>query len=291
MSGELITGDGQVQFDDYLLGDDLVTYMDALNGWEGLPGIDSGNTPRPNYHGSWPGYKFAQERIITWEGRFAASPSAWVTELKKLRQSLAIPLGSEEYEIAVRLRGETLLAFGTVSARAMPGDYSYGYYGARLTIQFECSDPRRYSLDENIQNLILPTVSSNGLDYPLDYPLDYGADEASSGSATIQNDGDVTTPVKLIFTGPMTNPKIVNVTTGVSLEFIITLGDGETLEVDTRIGTVLLNGIADRLYTRTVNSSPILSFGLVPGSNTVTLQASAWDDPAGVTIIWRDATL
>lgn len=290
MSGELIYADGQMQFRDYLLGDNEVTFLDAINGWDDLPSLDSGNTLKPASHGAWVGRKIAGERIITWEGRFAADPSAWVSEIKKLRAAFSAPLGTEEYEIVIQMHGDKALAFGTVSGRLIPGDRAYGYYGASLSLQLECSDPRRYSLSENVWQLSLATTAIDGLHYPLSYPLNYGA-AATPSAGTLVNDGDVMTPVTLVFSGPITNPALVNSTLGARLEFDITLLAGDTLTVDTRTGTVLLNDTADRLYTRTVNSSPIFSFGLLPGNNDIQLMANSSASPAGVVITWRDATL
>jgi hypothetical protein len=290
MSGELITGDGQLQYNGYVLGDDNITFLDSINGWDDLPGIDSGNAIRSASHGAWPGRKIAGERIITWEGRFAPDESIWQMELKRLRSSFTIPSGTEENEIVIRTHGESFLSFGSVSARAIPADRQYGYFGALLTIQFECSDPRRYSLGENSWTLSMPTVTTNGLVYPLTYPLDYGV-ETSPSSGTLLNAGDVITPVTLEFVGPITNPGIINSTLGVKLQFNIVLTSSDTLTVNTRTGTVLLNGSADRLYTRTVTSSPIFSFGLVPGYNSMQMLASSWNTPAGVNIVWRDANI
>lgn len=290
MAGELISADGQLEFNGYLLGDNNITFLDAINGWDDLPPIDSGNVVKPNSHGAWSGRKLANQRIITWEGRFAAEESDWVTELVKLRDAFSIPFGTEEYPITVRLHNEILVAFGTVSARALPGDRQYGYYGAKLALQFECSDPRRYSVGENFWTLQLPTPVLSGLQYPLDYPLDYGI-EVSSNAGTLFNVGNITTPVKLVFTGPMTNPSLVNSTTGTRLAFNITLSETDQLIVDTKTGSVMLNGTADRLYTRTPDSAPISLFGLDPGANNMILSAASWQLPAGVVISWRNAIL
>jgi hypothetical protein len=290
MSGELITGDGQLQYKDYLLGDNNITFLDAINGWDDLPSVDSGNTLRPASHGAWVGKKIAGQRIITWEGRFSASESLWAYEIKRLKTAFSLPNDTEEYDIVIRLHDDSYLAFGTVSARLIPGDRQYGYYGATLNIQFECSDPRRYSLGENSWTLSMPAASDNGLIYPLGYPLDYGIEQTPS-SGTLVNDGDVMTPIIIEFTGPITNPGIINSTLGVKIQFNIILTVTDTLTINTRTGSVLLNGSADRLYTRTINSSPILSFGLLPGANNLQLVAEDWDAPSGATITWRDATL
>lgn len=290
MPTDLINDDGQLQYKNYLLGDNDITFMDAINGWDDLPSVDSGNTLKPSSHGAWVGRKIAGQRVITWEGRFAAEPGNWTAEIERLKQAFSLPLGTEEYEIAIRLHEDVKVVFGTVSGRLIPGDRAYGYYGASLSLQFECSDPRRYSVGENVWRLSMPVVEQVGLQYPLNYPLDYGVETLPS-SGTLTNDGDVLTPVTLVFNGPMENPGIINSTLNAKMRFNLTLTENDTLTVNTRTGTVLLNNTADRLYTRTVDSSPIFSFGLLPGDNHMQLQASSWDVPSGVNIMWRDATL
>lgn len=287
--GSLITGDGQLEFNDYVLGDDVVTFLEEINGWEDLPPVDSSNTLRPSSHGAWVGKKLLGQRIITWKGRFAASRSDWEAEIKRLRRAFSPTLGTEELTIVVRSRNETYMAFGTVTARAIPMNYQYSYYGAQVTIQFECSDPRRYSLGENTVFIAMPNQISAGLDYPLVYPLEYGA-EVTPSQLIVFNDGDAPTPLTLNFIGPATNPSLINQTTGERLAFDIVLAAEDTLTVNTRLGTVLLNGTADRLYTRTLTSSPILSFDLEPGENDMKAIADEWETGSGIEIIYRDAT-
>lgn len=290
-AGNSITGNGQLEYNGYVLGDNSMTFMDEINGWDDLPGIESGNTPRSNYHGSWAGKKLANQRIITWKGRFSPpDPSLWVEELKALRTAFTLPEDASELPIVVRSIDETRMCFGAVVARSLPMNRAYGYYGAELSLQFECSDPRKYSLGENSWTLELPPVVDVGLTYPLSYPLDYGV-EVVSNTGSLLNDGDIVTPATLTFYGPVTKPALLNETVNTKLEFDITLAADEYLEVNTRTGTVLLNGIADRIYTRTPTSAPLLSFGLVPGYNNMTITAGSWDSPASVGISWRDATL
>lgn len=289
MAGELVTADGQMQFNDYLLGDDVITFLDEINGWEEIPSVDSGNTPKPASHGAWSGNKFSNQRIITWQGRFAPDVAAWTTELKRLRDNIALPESSEESEIVIRLHDEVFLAYGAVVQRALPGDRRFASYGPNLVIQFECSDPRRYSLTEHQQDLSFPSETTNGLIYPLVYKLDYGISPSSNGF--INNAGNSSTPVVITIQGPVEDPAIFNITTGIRLQFNINIGETETLVIDTRTGTVLLNGVADRLYTRSVTSAPILSFGLAKGNNNISISANTWLFPAGVTIKWRDATI
>jgi hypothetical protein len=289
-AGDLITADGQLEFNGYLLGDDVITFMTNLTGWEDLPPIDSSNTLRPTSHGAWVGKKLAGQRILTWSGKFAPEDTGnWNTLLEALQDATTIPIGTEEKAIVVRTRGNSKLVFGTVSARSIPMDYAYSYYGANVTLQFECSDPRKYSLGENTLFISMPEDSEDGLDYPLDYPLDYGI-ENPSNNLNIINVGNAPTPVILNYYGPATNPTLINSTTNQQLGFEIVLTADDVLTVNTRVGTVLLNGTADRLYTRTITSSPILGFELQSGENELTAFASSWSTGAGIEIIYRDAS-
>lgn len=287
--GALITGDGQLEYNGYLLGDDVNTFMVDLNGWEDLPPIDSSNTLRPASHGAWVGKKLAGQRVITWSGRFAPEKENWPDEIIRLRDAFAPPLGTEELTIVVRTRTETRMAFGALVGRVIPVDYQYSYYGARVTLQFECSDPRRYSLGENTVFISMPGVSVDGLDYPLVYPLDYGVDVIAS-NRIIDNEGNAPTPMIINFIGPATNPTLVNTGNQKQLGFDIVLTADDVLTVNTRLGTVVLNGVTDRLYTRSITSTPILGFDLDPGENEMTVYADEWSGAAGVEIIYRDAT-
>lgn len=287
--GALITGDGQLEYNSYVLGDDVNTFMESITGWDDLPPVDSANTLRPASHGAWVGRKLMGQRVITWTGRFAPMREFWIDEIKRLKEAFTPPQGTEELTIVVRTRSDTLMAFGTVSGRQIPGDYSYGFYGARLSLQFECSDPRLYSLGESIEFITLPPEVTDGLEYPLEYPLEYGV-EVEPNSRIVNNQGSAPTPVILNFIGPVTNPVLINQTTNERLGFEIILAADDTLTIDTRKGTVLLNGTADRLYTRTLLSSPILGFDLIPGVNDLQIIADDWEDGSGVEVIYRDAT-
>lgn len=291
MAGELITGDGQLEYNGYVLGDDVTTFMTSLTGWEDLPNIDSSNTLKPSSYGAWPGVKLPGQRILTWTGRFAPeNPDEWVDLLTTLQTAFTVPLDTEELTIAVRTRNDVKIVFGAVTQRAIPMDYTYSYYGANVTIQFECSDPRKYSLGETSVFISMPADTDDGLDYPLVYPLDYGVEDLSS-DLIINNLGSAPSPPIIEFVGPADHPTLVNTTTGQELSFDIVLTMSDTLTVNTRTGTVLLNGTADRLYTRTLTSSPIMGFVLVPGQNEMHVFAETWDSGSGVNLTYRDASL
>jgi len=290
MAGELVIADGQLEYNGYLLGDDEVTFMESLVGWDDLPAIDSANSLRPSSNGAWSGVKLLQERIITWSGRFAPSRATWNDEMIRLRNALTAPRDETEIQITVRMRDETLVALGALTARALPGDYNYSAYGANLTLQFECADPNKYGLVLKNNALGLAGVTTDGLIYPLTYPLSYGTPRTPS-TGVVTNEGNIDSPMRIYFRGPLNNPQLVNQTTNRKLRFIIGLTETDILSVDTRTGAVLLNNTVDRLYTRDTTSSPIRLFSAVPGDNSMRFSADSYGVGAQVAFEWRDAVV
>jgi hypothetical protein len=287
--GDLITADGQIEWAGLVLGTGSDYVWDSLDGWEDLPGVDSGNVARPAAHGSWSGAKFAQERTVTFSG-FVVSADV-LAQVRALRRATQVTGTSAEAPLVVRTAGETLLAYGAITGRAVPLPVT-ATSEVPVTLQWVCSDPRRYSLVEKSVSLSLSTPPVTGLVYPLVYPLDYGAEDTLPGSsATATNDLDAATPPVVVFAGPITRPRLTNATTGIVLEFDITLDAADTLTVDCAAGTVLLNRAANRLYTATPVCSPLANFVIWPGDTDLELSARDFGPGNTATVTWRDATL
>jgi hypothetical protein len=275
---------GQLEFNGYVLGDDVTTFTEEIAGWDDLPSVTSANAESPMTHGSIPGAKFVRERTITWSGRLVVPAGDATVELRAVRAALAPPPTEAEQTIRIRTLGEELIAYGHVTARALPGGVLLGRAGlGQLSAQWTCSDPRRYTPDSQTVAVTIPGGPGDGLEYPLDYPLDYGTATAPSGG-TVTVAGDAPCPAVYTFTGPWEDPQLINATTARFMSFDITLAVGDVLVVDTRAGTVTLNGTADRLYTKTPDSSPMAELGLAPGVNSLTASGGAWSAPAGCSV-------
>lgn len=276
---------GQLKFNGLTLGDNVDTFMEEVNGWDDLPPIQSTNAPMAMGHGSRFGKKYARERVITWSGVFQPEDVAtWDAKLKAIRAALSVNLTEDDSEIRIRTHGEELVCYGSVSARAIPGNRSYGSVMlANLSVQFICADPRRYSPTMVNFDIGLPDGLSGGLTYPLTYPLEYGV-AASGGYGTFLNEGDAPLPGVFTVTGPIESPSIHNDTTSRFVSFNIDLADGETLVIDVKNGTVILNGTTDRLYTKTITSSPLGLMELQPGNNLLRASAASWSAGANISL-------
>ena len=289
--GSLITRDGQVQWGGLLIGPGTPFRIDrqGVTGWADLPGLDSTDANRPTAHGAWPGARWAQPRTV--------SASVWV-----LPDSSADPGASldafvratsaddTEQWLAVRVHGRTTAVQARIAQRVVPNDGIYATSGvAKASVQWIAADPRRYDTEQRSTSIGLPQAGA-GFSYPVLYPLDYG-DLPEMGSAVAVNGGNTDTSPQVVFTGPVTRPRLINHATGRTLEYDLKLAAGDQLIVDTTEGTVLLGGSASRLHTATTGSSPEQSFVLRPGDNQLDFRALEGGDTADVQVTWRSALL
>ncbi|MFF4417477.1 hypothetical protein ACFYY8_33550 [Streptosporangium sp. NPDC001559] len=290
MAGELITAPWQLEWGGFLIGTGTPYSIQRISGWEDLPGLDMGAAAKPTRPGSWPGAPRPQSRIVTVELEFRATVDRMDEVVAALRAATSRSTTADEAPLAIRLRGETTVALGKVSNRLVLVDHAYSQALApSATLQWLCSDPRRYELTERSLTITPGTSGSGGLVYPLSYPLTYGT-AGSANNGTAANVGNEPTSPVLTFTGPITTPRLVNTTLGYGLEFAVDVLAGQTLVVDADAGTVLLNG-SDRLYTRSNLSVPVEYFELYPGDNNLTLLAASFGTGASLTVTWKSAYL
>lgn len=281
MDGDLITADGQLEYRGILLGDNENTFLDAITGWEDLPGIDTGSTPRASGHGSFPGRLRSGERIVTWSGYVAP----WVdlqAAVQDIRTATEIS-DTTEYPVVVRTLTETMLAFGRVVKRSLPQNRMYAAGGGELALQWLCSDPLRYSVAEHSATTGPAAGSTGGLTFPLTFPLTFGTG-ASGGLMTAVNAGSAYAPLVLEVEGPATGISISDPDTGNVLGFAasFTVASGQTLTIDGREKTVLLNGVSRRDQLVTAQW-----LTLAPGANRLIFNATSGTGTARAR--WRDA--
>ncbi|MEK9521463.1 phage tail family protein [Streptomyces venezuelae] len=290
--GSLITGPGQIQYGDLLLGRGTPYRWRALSGWEELPALDSSSALRPDAPGAYPGELLAQTRTIGLDFMVRAPRDQLGGAVAALNAG-TVPRSSE-IPLVVWLdeRGPLL-----VNARAIRRNIpvSVGYtVGTVLgaAIQWEASDPRRYGVDEQFVETGLPAAEP-GLEWAggtgLDWAdgLDWGIGGAT-GNVGVVNGGDAPTSPVITFTGPVTMPRLSQ-EDGRVIEYDITLAPGDRLIVDTSAGTVTLNDSASRLYTATSRSVPEGAFTLAPGTTALAYRAEAHTPGARCSIQWRSA--
>ncbi|MFJ3581659.1 phage distal tail protein [Streptomyces sp. NPDC090127] len=295
--GSLITRDGQIQWAGLLMGPGTPYQIDrsGLTGWDDLPTLDTGDVPRPDQHGAWPGAVWAQPRLVGTTVWLVPPTTERALDTTAAFRAATGPEGGERW-LAVRLHGETLAVRARVSRRVVPQDRSYVRQGlAKASLQWTATDPRRFGAALRQGQAGLP-VSEPGLVWEseagsgLTLPLDWGG-TGIAGSFTAVNDGGAPAHPVVEFRGPVRRPTLTRMSDGRQLQYDIALGVGDILTVDTEAGTVLLNGTASRLYTATPASTPEQLFRLEPGNTGLAFRSNdATPDPrASATVRWRDS--
>jgi hypothetical protein len=122
---------------------------------------------------------------------------------------------------------------------------------------------------------------ANPITNPITSPLNVAAQQF------IVNAGDAPSWPRFRIDGPITNPEIINQTTGERIRLVYVLNAGEWLDVYPERGQVLLGGSGDRYsaYDFSVSSW----WQLQPGNNDVRLIAASYSAPAQLTVYWRHA--
>ncbi|MEU3102923.1 phage distal tail protein [Streptomyces griseoflavus] len=296
--GDRVSMPGHVQYGDLLLGPGTPYRWRRITGWGDLPALDSGTTPRAGAHGSFPGQLLAQARTIGLDGLIVRAPAARIGEVVGALEDATGPVVDELPFVAWLDERGPLLAYARVLRRALPVDK--GYRVGTITggaIELEATDPRRYELTERTASATLPSAEP-GLDWHLDgegvegglaWPLEFGA-VGSTGALSVTNNGRAETHPVIIFRGPVVRPSLTNLATGDVLEYDLPLAAGDVLEVDTRAGTVTLNGTASRLDRATSRSVPEQTFAFPRGTTNLTFRAAPESDPsASVVVRYRSA--
>ncbi|MFE9258617.1 phage distal tail protein [Streptomyces sp. NPDC006879] len=295
--GSLITRDGQIQWAGLLMGPGTPYQIDrtGITGWDDLPVLDTGDVPRPDQHGAWPGARWAQPRLIGATVWLLPEDAARAHEVTAAFRAATGADGGEQW-LAVRLHGETLAVRARVSRRVVPQDRAYVRGGtSKTSVQWTATDPRRFGAALRQGMAVLPrtepglqwqTPTASGLEFPLDFG---GA--GTSGTLSAVNEGSAASHPVIEFRGPLRRPTLTRLSDGRQLEYDIVLGAQDVLSVDTEAGTVLLNGTASRLYTATTRSAPEQLFHLAPGATSMAFRSNdpTPDPQASVTVLWRDA--
>jgi hypothetical protein len=156
------------------------------------------------------------------------------------------------------------------------------------TMQLAMASPDPYTLAAAESNLSLTPGQQAGelglsdpLTDPLTSPLNVTAQQF------VVNAGDAETWPRFRVTGPITNPELLNQTTGDRIRLVYTLAAGEYLDIYPERGQVLLGGTADRYSAYDFDTSTW--WQLEPGANDVRLLAAAYGAGATVVVYWRSA--
>lgn len=256
-----------------------------MTGFHEAPDVRAADQMRARSHGQWANIDYLGGRTIT-ASIIVTAPHPASATWQALSQALVAGQAAET-TLTATLPGVASGTVVQVGARvrrlSLPVDLDYSVGVGRAEVEWHCTDPRIYSATQ--QNLsVTQATSSGGLVLPALAPLAF-AGTASGGQVVATNAGEFGAPWTAVISGPVTTPRIENVTTGQVLTFNGSLASGETLTVSSLDRTVLLNGTASRYSWLSAGSSwfdlpagdSTIRFAGVSGSGSMTLTfRSVW---------------
>lgn len=266
----------------------LVPRYRGIKQVDGLAGFATRTVVVPNNgrQGSRSRTRFRDDRVITltgmvmggaphqpdraWDEFFAIE--AVLSQAVDTERELAYTLGFGR-ELVSYVRAEPL----TVSASATDGSM-IGYQAV-----LRATDPRAYEPQWITREAVPFAASAGGDTYPRTYPYTYRA--PISTTVQIDNSGSVETPLILTLNGYLLNP-IIRFGDR-EMIFRTELAQGDTIVINTRDRTVLLNNEANRRSLMdTANSR---WFDAPPGLTPLQLLAEDAGDGATLTAQYRIA--
>lgn len=170
-------------------------------------------------------------------------------------------------------RAVPLLAIGRPGKLDVPVDTNYQYGYIEVPAEWSVPDGLTYDATVNGVTANLPQATSVA-SFPLAFPINWGT--SSGGQLTAVNAGNYPAKPVFVITGPVTNPKITDTTTGLFFKLNLTLQRGDTVTVNMQSRVVRLNG-ANR-NNAVDPSSTFLS--VPPGGSSLSFSSSDSTNPA-----------
>lgn len=282
-----ITQDWQLEYNGLLLGAGTNYRISSYEGLASIPDIRASDRTRLRRHGMLPGSDFLGGRSIVLnfivladtESEFSAAMQAFKLALMPCTDEMPL---SFQIPAAVGAGG---VKVANVRARriAAPINRRWAVLAPEVAVEFFATDPRIYADTQQYLAASLP-IAGGGATFNATFNWVFGT-VTGAGSIQANNSGTFPTPVELVIAGPVTNPRIENLTQDKTLAFTLTLATGESLTVNTDTRTVMLNGTASRYSSLDSGSE---WFDLQPGINEIRFAAST-NTAATMTAYWRSA--
>lgn len=292
--GDLITSGFQLELNGVLMGAGTKLQFDGPIEGLGIPDARAVGGPRPSAHGSYPVRQLLPGKAITWTvSVLGDSVDDVITELIKAEAAFA-PRDGDELELVIRIGAVAYFLKG------QPGPTSPDLTLIRtgtayLHCQFVVTDPRLYNLEEQTATTALGT-STGGLAFPHAFPHGFGS--ATPGVMVAVNYGTIETFPTFRITagiGGLASPGLVVISPFEAvLRILVTLVEGDFLDVDMGERTVTLNGMVSR--TNLVNRPDEDDWFAIPGGPGGLVGAELDVQLVGTgaghaTMSWHSATL
>jgi hypothetical protein len=252
----------------------------GTEGWDDPAGTSSGVVPNDYADGGHLEPTFLEPPSLVLKGRIrTAGRGASLRAMAELKAAIPVrALGPLAY------LEEGVLKHRKVKQEGKPNFKRLAEHLTDYSIQLVAPDVRVFSGDGSAGFTYTDTTAlpetTGGLQLPAQVPFQIAA-TVTSGSVVIRNAGDARPPVKVLIQGPAVNPSII-ADDGSRMSFALTVGTGQTLEVDLDRKTVKLNGVNRR--------NALTGAWIVPRAGTeLKFNATTYNTTARMTVQWSDA--
>lgn len=271
----LLTQDVQAELDGVLLGHGTPYRFESFTPLAAFE-VRSDDIDLPGSHGTLAGRDLAGGRRVPISLVILGDSKAHALELLRTLQAAWRPRDAD-VDLLWREAGAQYLLRGR--PRLVDPDLALLAQAViRVTLRFQATDPFIYSPTEHLTGAIAPTPSV-GRTYPRTYPWRYGA-RGAGGNMNVANNGTAPAPWRAVVGGPCSEPRLISPDGAIA--YGGQLLDGETLLIDSRDRSVLLQGTASRYALLT----EFRWFDLPPGETEVLFSTA--DGQGGVFLSWRD---
>lgn len=169
-----------------------------------------------------------------------------------------------------------------------PGGNAYGPTWQSALVELLCPDPTFYDLEYTTKQAV---GFEGGFSFNMEFPINFGS---TGANFNLENEGDVETPLRIKFYGPMDTPKITNNNTDEFIEVNQEIGEDEYLEIYTGFGeksVELVSNDGDRESVFNFINLESNFFQLQPGDNELVYTALSEGEGAYVEIEFKNRYL
>lgn len=224
-------------------------------------------------------------RMITFDVHVLGTSAVTAEQAANTLKGVFSPLQAD-VEMSFNLSGgvDGYTVFGRPRSCPVVLDKKFLGGALRARCSFWATDPRLFGAE--VTTIIALPAGTAGLLFPAEAPFVFGG-LSSPGEAIINVGGEYDTDWTATFAGPVTAPRIEHVELGRALSFpTLSIAIGETLVLDSRTKSVLLNGTTSRYSSL---SSGSRWWVLSTGPHTIRFRAGS--GTGDVTIRHRPAYL
>jgi hypothetical protein len=278
-----------LQYDGFNITSGYLSVVELDGVWS-TPDVRTSDADRARQHGQWAGVDLLGGRAITATLQATLDP-AEINNLDDV-QALLRPTGPERV-LAITLPGfcggNQVRALARVRRLAVPVDVERYQFGVpQIVVEFWATDPRFYDVNESTATATVQSPEGFGMTFDATFDLGFGG-PLPAGVMTATNYGNFPAPWVIEIEGPVTNPRIENVTTGATLRFDGSVGGGEVLRIDSLARTVTLGGASRYSWLLPSSQWFDLEPGTVSGPGVTEVRLAAQSGSGNATLTYRSA--